>query len=112
MHFKFGVAFLSLQSQRLPNTLHVHDCQKFYFGYRNGYRKLCFIYIVHVYLFPEIEEEEEEVGPYDSEPVEQRQVSQTEEGEPGLKAWPPMSNTQGTSQNRGQCSVPISRCYR
>lgn len=57
----------------------------------------------YLYLFSEIEEVEEEVGPYDLEPVGQRQVSQVEEGEPGLKAWPPMSNTQGTAQNRGQC---------
>lgn len=56
----------------------------------------------YLYLFPEIEEEEE-VGPYDLELMGQRQMSQTEEGEPGLKAWPPMSNTHGTAQNRGQC---------
>lgn len=53
--------------------------------------------------------EEEDVGPDDSEPVGQRQVSQTEEGEPCLKSWPPMSNTQGTAQNRGQCCVSLSQ---
>lgn len=53
----------------------------------------------YLIYFPEIEQE---VGPTDSEPVGQRQVSQMEEGEPCLKAWPPMSNTQGTTQNRGQ----------
>lgn len=54
-------------------------------------------------------EEEEDVGPDDSEPVGQRQGSQTEEGEPCLKSWPPMSNTQGTAQNRGQCCVSLSQ---
>uniref|UniRef100_A0A8W8JQP2 Protein NO VEIN C-terminal domain-containing protein n=1 Tax=Magallana gigas TaxID=29159 RepID=A0A8W8JQP2_MAGGI len=55
------------------------------------------VYHVHRSLEQEIEED---VGAYDSEPVGQRQVSQTEEGEPCLKSWPPMSNTQGTAQNR------------